>query len=73
MDMTDELWALLEKLEKGVTIDMRYHKDKEIIRKYDQLVKYRYASCKETGPGDSILIYNITPSGKEALAAHQNP
>lgn len=72
MDMTDELWTALAAVAKGVTMDMRYNNDKEAIRRYDTLVRYKYATCKETGPGDSILIYNITPSGKEALDAHKN-
>lgn len=73
MNMTDELWAALASIEKhSAEFDLRYNTNKTTLANYDTLVRYKYASFSETGPGGSVCIYTITPSGKEALAAHKN-
>lgn len=67
-DLTPELWKRLEGIAKyRAELDIRYGYDKQAEADYDKLLKMGYCSFHESGPGGSVLVYTITPKGKQAL------
>ena len=65
-------WQNLEALEKGsVLLDMRQVRHTVKIPAFIKLYEQGFATLQETGPGDSIHIFKLTPAGKEALEAHR--
>lgn len=64
-------WRNLERLENGITLDVRYDRQRVQLAGFMELHRRGYCTLTETGPGDSVHIFRITPAGKAALAAHR--
>lgn len=72
MEPLDEAgWRNLERLENGVTLDIRYDRQWAQLPTFIELYQRGYCTLQETGPGGSVHIFRITPAGKAALAAHR--
>ena len=70
--LSDSDWANLEQLERGgMTLDVRYAPRAQKLPAFMKLYAAGYATLQETGPGDSVHIFTITPAGATALAAHR--
>ncbi|MEO8396631.1 MAG: hypothetical protein ABI700_26800 [Chloroflexota bacterium] len=66
-------WRSLETLENGeVRLDLQSVREKLKIPEFIKLYEQGYSTLQETGPGDSIHVFKITPSGIAALAARRD-
>ena len=51
---------------------MRYAADRVRIPGFIKVYEMGYCTLKETGPGDSVNIFKITPAGTAALSAKRS-